>query len=251
MRTVHLLIRVINVCLLLLIMYYWCSSMYQPKCIQQNESITPSSNNVEFFNVETDTPILATSKEGELTAIQLDENNILTHSDIDIQTVDVPGMIHMWGSSSAPNGWLLCNGLVCDRTNPIYERLFEAIGYTYGGSGDFFNLPNIQGRFPLGAYASKPLGRTGGEYRVTLQETHMPSHTHTLSSTGEHQHWYEIPHFVNKQGGRDGMAGGGWNGFGATTGVNGNHTHTMNPVGGGQSHENMPLYRVINFIIKL
>lgn len=247
MKPVHLMIRYINICLLIYTVYLWYSGVYKTQSIRQNAI----DDNVEFFNVEKDTPLLGTSVDGELTAIQIDEKNILKRSDMDIHAVDVPGMIHIWASASVPKGWLLCNGSVCDRTNPVYERLFEAIGYTYGGSGDFFNLPNLQGRFPLGVSSTKPLGRTGGEERVTLQETHLPRHKHSFTANGEHSHGYQVPYYKGKTGSKEGMAGGGYNSYGEGTGWAGNHTHTMGSVGGNGSHENMPPYRVINFIIKL
>lgn len=45
-----------------------------------------------------------------------------------------------------PKGrWLFCNGRKLDVFNPLYKELFEAIGFTYGGSGLFFHIPNRQG----------------------------------------------------------------------------------------------------------
>ena len=60
------------------------------------------------------------------------------------------GTIVMWGGSTAPSGWLLCNGSIVSRTT--YSALFKAIGTTYGsGNGSTtFGLPNFKRRFPLG-----------------------------------------------------------------------------------------------------
>lgn len=54
---------------------------------------------------------------------------------------DTPvGTIVGYAGASAPNGWLLCNGASYSTT--AYPELFAVIGYTYGGSGASFNVPN-------------------------------------------------------------------------------------------------------------
>lgn len=52
-----------------------------------------------------------------------------------------PGMIVAYGSNIAPMGWLLCNG--SEYSTTIYSTLYSVIGYTYGGSGSTFNVPNF------------------------------------------------------------------------------------------------------------
>jgi microcystin-dependent protein len=51
-----------------------------------------------------------------------------------------------------PNNYLLCDGASISTTD--YPDLFNLIGYTYGGSGNTFNLPNFESRFPIGANSS-------------------------------------------------------------------------------------------------
>ena len=41
-------------------------------------------------------------------------------------------------------GWVKCDGLAMDKTAD--NLLFQVIGYTFGGSGNSFNLPNPAGR---------------------------------------------------------------------------------------------------------
>lgn len=58
------------------------------------------------------------------------------------------GTVKAWGGSTAPSGWLFCDGAAISRTT--YAALFAVIGTTYG-SGDgttTFNLPN--GKIPIG-----------------------------------------------------------------------------------------------------
>ena len=58
------------------------------------------------------------------------------------------GSLTPFAGSSAPTGWLLCDGsskLVAD-----YPNLYGVIGYTYGGAGANFSLPDMRGRAPFG-----------------------------------------------------------------------------------------------------
>src|SRR6185437_10157966 len=65
-----------------------------------------------------------------------------------------PGIILIYGSTTAPSGWLNCDGSAVSRTT--YASLFAIIGTSYGaGDGvSTFNLPNLQQRFPLGKATS-------------------------------------------------------------------------------------------------
>ena len=55
---------------------------------------------------------------------------------------DTPiGTIAKYGGTTAPDGWLLCNGQALSKTE--YADLFNAIGTNYGGSGSTFNLPAL------------------------------------------------------------------------------------------------------------
>ena len=55
------------------------------------------------------------------------------------------GSISMYAGSTAPTGYLLCDGSAVSRTT--YADLFTAIGTTYGvGDGSTtFNVPNVNG----------------------------------------------------------------------------------------------------------
>jgi microcystin-dependent protein len=94
------------------------------------------------------------------------------------------GVITQYGALTAPTGWVLCQGQALSRTNPLYTRLWDAIGVNYGvGDGSTtFNVPNLQGRIPVGRDATQTefdvLAETGGAKTHTLLQTEMPSHTH-------------------------------------------------------------------------
>jgi microcystin-dependent protein len=68
------------------------------------------------------------------------------------------GMVSPFAGSSAPSGWLLCDGSAVSRTT--YATLFGVVSTTYGvGDGSTtFNLPNLQGEVPVGKKAATSLG---------------------------------------------------------------------------------------------
>lgn len=115
--------------------------------------------------------------------------------------VSSPGDVKMVAGTVPSNGWLLCNGSAISRTT--YANLFAAIGTSYGaGDGTTtFNLPNLQGKIPVGRDTAQTefdtVGETGGEKTHILSAAEMPSHTHTQNA---HNHGITDPthgHFVN------------------------------------------------------
>ena len=60
------------------------------------------------------------------------------------------GVILPFGGSTAPTGWLVCDGSAISRTT--YANLFAAIGtsHGYGDNSTTFNLPDFRGRFMRG-----------------------------------------------------------------------------------------------------
>ncbi len=74
------------------------------------------------------------------------------------------GTINAYGGTTAPEGWLLCQGQAISRTD--YADLFEVIG-TYFGSGDgstTFNVPDLRECVPKGAGLT---GKTVGAHIST------------------------------------------------------------------------------------
>lgn len=94
------------------------------------------------------------------------------------------GIIEVFAGDTVPTGYLLCDGSAVDRTT--YATLFSVIGTTYGaGDGSTtFNLPDLSGKTALGSSGSHALASSGGSTTVTLQETNLPSHTHSVPKHG-------------------------------------------------------------------
>ncbi len=88
------------------------------------------------------------------------------------------------------NGWMLCDGRSLKPSE--YPELFSALGYLYGGSGDAFNLPNLQGQFLRGVSATnaavenrtKAQGGTDNGVGST-QPFAMQTHVHTYTAPNE------------------------------------------------------------------
>lgn len=83
------------------------------------------------------------------------------------------GVIELFAGPVAkiPPTKLLCDG--SSKAVADYPYLFAVIGYTFGGSGAFFNVPNMVDRFPIGA-GTKALGTTGGAPTKTIGTTNLP-----------------------------------------------------------------------------
>ena len=101
------------------------------------------------------------------------------------------GIVLPYAGSTAPDGWLLCDGAAINRTT--YARLFAAISTTYGiGDGaSTFNLPNTQGVFLRGAGSQTISSLTYTATRGTTQNdaTAKKGLAATTSGTdGNHTH---------------------------------------------------------------
>jgi microcystin-dependent protein len=97
------------------------------------------------------------------------------------------GSIMTFGFQFNPNGWQQCNG----QTLAIqqYAALFSLLGTTYGGNGTTtFQLPNLQGRVPIGqgngiGLTPRVLGEAAGTENISITINNMPSHTHVATFT--------------------------------------------------------------------
>jgi len=92
-----------------------------------------------------------------------------------------------YAGSTAPTGWLLCDGSPVSRT--VYASLFASIGTTYG-SGDglsTFNLPDMRGIFVRGAGSQTISGNTYSGTLGTKQTDQMQGHKHSITDP-THRH---------------------------------------------------------------
>ena len=170
------------------------------------------------------------------------------------------GVIQMYAGSTAPSGWLLCDGsevAVAD-----YPLLHAVIGNTYGtpSDSDHFLLPDLGGRFPIGANTPYPIGDTGGS-----ADAIVPYHRHSVSAVssaitgGSHNHEIKYNTVTRTSGGASTRVGPYSYTNTSYDGVYNKpseHTHNLpahntNYVGtsGEEVGANIPPYLGINFII--
>jgi len=101
------------------------------------------------------------------------------------------GVVQQYAGATAPTGYLLCQGQAVSRTT--YAVLFAVVTTTYGaGDGSTtFNVPNLQGKIPVGLNSADlsfdTRGETGGEKTHAISTAEMPGHTHTFTGTA-HSH---------------------------------------------------------------
>ena len=115
----------------------------------------------------------------------------------------VVGVIVQTARSTAPTGWLLCDGTAVNRTT--YADLFAILSTTFGvGDGSTtFNLPDFRGRTVMGVgtgsgLTARAMADNVGVETHILTSTEMASHTHTQVS---HNHTQDShTHSVNDPG---------------------------------------------------
>lgn len=145
--------------------------------------------------------------------------------------------INMFAGSTAPNGWLLCDGTAINRIT--YARLFSVIGTTYGvGDGTTtFNLPDLRGRTPIGVgtgagLTARALADEVGAETHQLTEAELAIHYHGITNGGAGAY------FTGQDGADRANA---WYQFGAKN---------TNNAGSNGAHNNMQPSIALNFIIK-
>lgn len=67
-----------------------------------------------------------------------------------------PGTVGTFAFNDTDPAWFDCDGAAKNVADE--PALFAAIGYTYGGDGAVFNLPNYNDDFLRGGHAGRPVG---------------------------------------------------------------------------------------------
>jgi len=138
------------------------------------------------------------------------------------------GATMLWHMETPPDRWLICDGSGVLKAD--YPELFALFGTKYGGSVDFFGLPDLVDRVPYGASFSHALDAEFGEATHTLTVGEIPAHRHTQR--------------IGTAAGSNALA------VGTTTNANGTVTRdNLNDTGGGGAHNNLQPALAVNFIV--
>lgn len=184
--------------------------------------------------------------------------NLTVHGNVDAKSkikeagndLIPPGVIVMWGGTTPPAGWVLCDG-----------------GAYTTAAGAPAIAPNLKGRFIVG-YSStdtrySTIGNNSGADSTALTNQNVPNHVHTgaTTSTGTHSHTGNMAYTAdNDDWDHDHTAVGH-----DATGTHGHGAATVRSTGSGHNHniattactgcnaakfDNRPPYYTLAYIIK-
>jgi microcystin-dependent protein len=170
-----------------------------------------------------DTPTPNIGKKGDFVLTYRPSESTLSSSGLLKQTREVflgdlavpIGAIVPYAGSTAPNGYLFCDGSEIERAK--FSDLFDVIGNLYNGTAalvgvNTFRIPDLRGRFPLGKdnmdnagtvpivtggyvdagggtagrvpdVQATILGGSAGQSSTALTLANLPEHSHSLSTT--------------------------------------------------------------------
>lgn len=146
------------------------------------------------------------------------------------------GTIMQFAGSTAPVGWLFCDGASFDPAT--YTDLYTVVGTTYGGTAESPLLPDFRGRAPIGVgtgtgLTARTLAQAVGSETHTLAATEIPPHEHTISAKSSSASGPLVP-FMRSN----------------TSGTTANVTINNGGTTPTQGHPNMQPSLAVNFIIK-
>lgn len=173
------------------------------------------------------------------------------------------GLIIPWSTTTAPSGFLECDGTAVSRST--YATLFAVVGTTYGvGNGTTtFNLPDLTDKTVVARSIanSKSLAQTGGANTVTptgnisgstgsttLSTCQIPSHSHSLRTAGNGPAGVIITSMCSSFGFNN--SGSTSNNPITNTGGGQSHNHTLSANFAGSANSVLQPYLVLMYIIK-
>ena len=171
-------------------------------------------------------------------------NKVYVDSILGNNTGSPIGCIMIWATTTIPTNWLECNGQNVDQSK--YSQLYAMMT----------TVPDLRGVFVRGYDNNK--GYDSGRTINSYQADNFASHTHTMTSGGNHNHFNGI---ICGSGYGTWGYGGPWPGTiqfsgasnltntqGFTSGA-GDHTHTINATGGTETRpKNVALIYIIKAI---
>lgn len=157
------------------------------------------SSKEETYASQVDDELILNRKSGATGLYKISRKNLL--SAVPINPV---GVVLPYAGTSAPTGWLLCNGASVRISE--YTALFNVIGYSFGAAptlpSGYFKVPDMRGRLPLGmdsmggtsadvvtdVYADE-VGSQGGQEYNTIDISNLPEHKHDMRGDSGDQYY--------------------------------------------------------------
>jgi microcystin-dependent protein len=162
--------------------------------------------------------------------------------------------IRIFPFNFAPRGWAWCDGQLL----PLSQNtaLFSLLGTTYGGDGKSnFALPDLQGSAPMHTGGNQPgpglslhdLGEIGGSETVSLLESEIPLHSHSVrghtGDAGDNTNPASTVVIAKSNNGQAYQT--------VVSGLQPMAFQALTPAGGDQPHNNMQPYLTFYFNIAL
>jgi microcystin-dependent protein len=166
------------------------------------------------------------------------------------------GSVVAFAGTTAPAGWLLCDGAAVSRTSDA--ALFAVLGVSHGNGDQIetFNVPDYRGRFLRGtdggagrdpdrnARSAMGVGGAAGDAVGSVQGSQLGSHAHSYTDPG-HSHAIEI----EPSGGWDGAVPQGSNRTNRSSWATAAATTRIQILNTG-GNETRPTNAGVNYIIK-
>ena len=151
-----------------------------------------------------------------------------------------PGTITMYGGSSAPSGWQICNG-----GSASTSALQSVVGST---------VPDLRDRFVIGAGSSYSVGAQGGSANAIIVSHSHGAGTYSAVANGAHTHSFDAHFSSTSLDNDEGNATIYPNLSSSTTASDGSHTHSVSgsssTEGASGTNANLPPYWALIYIIK-
>jgi len=165
------------------------------------------------------------------------------------------GTITPWSQSTAPTGFLECNGAAVSQST--YAALFAVIGTTYGDpGGGNFNLPDLTDKVAVHKSNNKSFASSGGANTVTPTGNISGSTANATLSTAQlaaHNHQFAYggggPQYGPKLPPNRGNFTFNAN-LVAQAGSGGGHSHNMSANFSGSANSVLQPYLTLIYIIK-
>ena len=167
------------------------------------------------------------------------------------------GTITPWSQSSAPTGFLECDGSAVSQST--YAALFAVIGTTYGDpGGGNFNLPDLTDKVAVHKSGTKTFATSGGANTVTptgniagstanatLTTAQLAAHTHGVQANTNQQGYTDRVGSAMSSGANTVIANAA-----VSTGSGQGHSHNMSANFTGSANSVLQPYLTLIYIIK-